>query len=259
MTVSKSTIKYIKSLGRKKFRQKYNNFVVEGDKMVRELLQQQPQRVEALYAQQTWLAALPPLPIAQHRIHLITETELRQLSFLTTPNQVLAVVMRDEPPDSAAALRVGWPLYLDGIQDPGNFGTILRIADWFGVPAVFCAKNCVDPYHPKAVQASMGAFLRVHVIEQELEALCRLTPGLPVLGAAMDGENVFESDLPARGLIVIGNEGNGISAEASRWLTGRIAIPAAAHAGAESLNAAVATGIICAVVQHKLGRQPGER
>ena len=253
MTVSKSTIKYIKSLGQKKFRQKYNNFVVEGDKMVRELLRQQPQRVEALYAREAWLAPLLTLALPQHRVHPVSETELRQLSFLTTPNQVLAVVMRADPPDSAAALRAGLSLYLDGIQDPGNFGTILRIADWFGIPAVFCAKNCVDPYHPKAVQASMGAFLRVQVIEQELEALCRLAPGLPVLGAAIDGKNVFDADLPVQGLIVIGNEGNGISTEADRCLTGRIAIPAAAHAGAESLNAAVATGIICAVAQHKMG------
>ncbi len=251
MTVSKSTIKYIKSLGLKKFRQKYNNFVVEGDKMARELLQQQAGRVEALFALESWLDSLGTnLLLPADKITPVTEAELRKLSFLSTPNQVLAVVSRQDAPLGEDGWREGLSLYLDGIQDPGNFGTILRIADWFGIEYVFCAKNSVDPYNPKAIQASMGALLRVKVIEEELEALCHSVPGLPVCGAAMDGENIFHADLPRRGLIVIGNEGNGISATASRLLTRRIAIPAAARAGAESLNAAVATGIICAVFQN---------
>ena len=143
-------------------------------------------------------------------------------------------------------------LYLDGIQDPGNMGTILRIADWFGVDCVFSSPDCVDPYNPKVIQATMGAFLRVSCIETTIERLHEEHPGLPIYGAVMDGENVFHANLKSKeGIIVIGNEGRGISSEAESLLSQRISIPPAAHSGAESLNAAVATGILCAVFRER--------
>lgn len=253
MAISKSTIKYLRSLSLKKFRQKYNNFIVEGDKMARELLTGQPGRVVALYALGSWLEqAGRELPLPKEKAFVVAEQELARISNLSTPNQVLAVVSMPENRVEEEPLRNGLSLFLDGIQDPGNFGTILRIADWFGISFVFCSPTCVDPYNPKAIQASMGAFLRVKVVEQSLENLCLLAPGLPVYGAAMDGENVFQARLPAKGIIVIGNEGNGISAAAAGLLNRRIAIPAAAHGGAESLNAAVAAGIICAVFRNRM-------
>lgn len=253
MAISKSTIKYLRSLSLKKFRQKYNNFIVEGDKMARELLTGQPGRVVALYALDSWLEqAGRELPLPKEKTFVVAEQELARISNLSTPSQVLAVVSIPEYRVEEEPLRSGLSLFLDGIQDPGNFGTILRIADWFGISFVFCSPTCVDPYNPKAIQASMGAFLRVKTVEQSLENLCRLAPGLPVYGAAMDGENIFQARLPAKGIIVIGNEGNGISAAAAGLLNRRISIPAAAHGGAESLNAAVATGIICAVFRNRM-------
>lgn len=252
MTISKTAIKYLRSLSLKKFRQKYNNFVVEGDKMARELLALWPDRVEALYALENWLEkAKPELPLPEGRIFAVSEADLAKVSNLNTPNQVLAVVSIPESKLEEQQLRNGLSLYLDGIQDPGNFGAILRVADWFGIAYVFCSPTCVDPYNPKAIQASMGAFLRVSVVEEKLENLCRLAPGLPVYGAVLNGDNVFQAALPEQGVIVIGNEGNGVSASAEQWLSHRIAIPAAAHGGAESLNAAVATGIICAVFRNQ--------
>ena len=146
----------------------------------------------------------------------------------------------------------GWGLFLDGIQDPGNLGTILRIADWFGISRVFSSPDCVDPFNPKVVQATMGAFLRVSCIETTIDRLYQEYPGIPIYGEVMDGENVFHTSLKgANGIIVIGNEGSGISPEAERLLSHRISIPPAAHSGAESLNAAVATGILCAVFRNR--------
>lgn len=250
MTISKNAIKYLRSLSLKKFRQKYNNFVVEGDKMARELLASAPERLIALYALESWLKNTGPFP--EGKAFAVSEQELAKISSLNTPNQAVAVASIQETSIDAQILQNGLSLYLDGIQDPGNFGTIMRIADWFGIAYVICAPSCVDPYNPKAIQASMGAFLRVKVVEQNLESVCRLGPGLPVYGAAMDGANVFSAPISGVGVIVIGNEGNGISAAAERWLTNRIAIPAAAGGGAESLNAAVAAGILCAVFRNKL-------
>jgi TrmH family RNA methyltransferase len=247
MAISKSTIKLINSLRLKKFRQKYNNFIVEGDKIVREAILESPQLIKALYALPEWLiqnAQDLPKDI-KHEVNL---GELKKISQLKTPNHVLAVLNRPTYSSGDVTLSNQLAIYLDGIQDPGNMGTILRIADWFGITYVFCAKNCVDVYHPKVIQATMGAFLRVKTIEKELSAIIEEWPELPILGAAMDGVNIFQLEPIDAGIIVIGNEGNGISALTQEMITRRISIPAAANSRAESLNAAVATGIICAVL-----------
>jgi len=253
MTLSKNTVKFINSLRLKKFRQKYNNFIVEGDKMARELLAQKPGQLVALYALEPWLSAtaeagqLPP-----EKVVAVSPAELKKISSLNTPNQALAVAAIPEVDVAPEKVARSLSLYLDGIQDPGNFGTILRIADWFGITYIFCSPTCVDPYHPKTVQATMGAFLRVVCIERTIEALLLEFPQLPVYGAVMDGENVFRADLGGgEGVIVIGNEGNGISAHAGRFLTRRISIPPALNSRAESLNAAIAAGILCAVFQER--------
>jgi TrmH family RNA methyltransferase len=139
-------------------------------------------------------------------------------------------------------------LLLDEIQDPGNLGTIMRIADWFGIPNVICSTNCADAYNPKTIQATMGAFLRVRTFRLNLTEFCRNFSALPVYGAVLGGENLFQTKLNKNALIVIGNEGKGISPDMIQQLTHRIEIPA--NGQAESLNAAIATGIICAAFRN---------
>jgi len=242
--LSKSQVKYIKSLSIKKFRYKHNKFICEGDKIVKELLQNQSFPVDILCATEGWIKDNRHLLNAEtSTLVQVKERELKQISGLKTPNEVLAVVHM--PSFSLTAQSAaGLCLFLDDIQDPGNMGTILRIADWFGLSFVFASPQSVDFYNPKVVQASMGAFLRVKHLQCELSALAEAWPEKTVYGADMKGQNVFKHPLHDRGIIVIGNEGRGLSPQAGALVQQWISIPSAG--GAESLNAAVATGIICA-------------
>lgn len=252
--LSLSQQKFLTSLHHKKYRQKYRNFIVEGDKLVAELLEQRRVAVVSLYGLDGWAAARADLlqPFLEKFVP-VTENELKKISTLTTPNQVLAVAeipglapLSGREVDAQKAFPRAF--YLDAIQDPGNLGAILRVADWFGLSPVFCSPDCVDAYSPKVVQAGMGAVLRVPVIEIALDELLTRTPGLPLLGAVLDGADVFRAELPPRGLIVIGNESRGISPAVGARLTQRLSIPRPeANSGAESLNAAVAAGILAAV------------
>lgn len=251
MALSQSTLKYIKSLQLQKFRQKYNNFLAEGDKIVSEIIQQLPSTIEQIYAVPEWINAKQNfLPAIKHKVQEITTEELKKISGLVTPNQVLAIVQHPGFGLDADRVQTDFTLYLDNIQDPGNMGTILRIADWFGIPHVICSPNCVEVFSPKVVQASMGAFLRVKTVEKTLVEVKAAFPDLPIYGAVLDGTNIFEMALEKRGILVIGNESKGIAKETEAYLTHRIAIPAAPGGGAESLNAAVATGIIVAVFRN---------
>ena len=253
MTVSRNTIKYIRSLQLRKFRQKYNNFVLEGDKIAKEVLRQAKFDVEGLYALPTWLEANHFLlqNIDSELITPVSENDLAKISGLATPNQVLLVARQPQYALANTSISGRLTLFLDAIQDPGNMGTILRIADWFGLPAVLCSPDCADVFSPKVVQASMGALLRVPTIETTLPEVHRQYPDLPLLGAVLDGENVFQTSLPTQGVLVIGNESRGIDTALQALLTQRIAIPPAAGGGAESLNAAVATGILVAVLTNR--------
>jgi len=256
MALSKASIKWFRSLQRKKFRQKYNKFVVEGDKMVTELLDQQEVAIEALYALPDWLRERSPARILpEEKIHEISPGELKKISSLTTPNQVLAVADIPGWDIRRESLETNYALYLDGIRDPGNLGTILRIADWFGIRNVYCSVDCADVYNPKVIQASMGAFMRVRAVIASLPELLKNRPALPVLGAVLEGEDVFETPLPGHGLMIIGNEAQGISSTLLPRLTHRLRIPAGPGGGAESLNAAVATGIISAVLRYRQRRE----
>lgn len=238
--------KFLTSLHVKKYRQKYRKFVVEGDKLVSELIGQQRVGVSALYALDSWLASHgEKLAAWRDKVFPVTEAELKKISALSTPNQALAVADIPEPGNPSGE-RPPRAFLLDGIQDPGNLGAILRVADWFGFDAVFCTPDCVDLYSPKVVQASMGAVLRVPGLEIEADALLSLWPGLPVLGAVFDGENAFTAAWPPAGLLVIGNEGRGISPALDARLTRRLTIPRAPTGRAESLNASVAAGILAA-------------
>ncbi len=239
--------KHLRSLSVKKFRQQHGHFLVEGEKMVCELLGQGKISVSAVFGLERWADANRQLLKPYFEIfNLITEAELEKISALTTPNQVLAVANLPSGPIETQGAVENLCFYLDGIQDPGNMGSILRVADWFGFPAVFCSPDCADVFSPKVVQASMGAVFRVQSWEIELSELLTTAPGIPVAGAVLDGENVFEAKLPQNGLIVIGNEGRGISAAVAKQLTHRLSIPRHPDGGAESLNAAVAAGILAA-------------
>jgi len=248
MSLSKNTIKYLRSLHLKKFRQNYANFIVEGDKMAKEILETEALNPEGIYALEPWIETnAAGLRRYSDRVFKVSLTELEQISLLTTPNQVLVVVRNPDFKPDIPQLSKGLSLYLDGIQDPGNAGAILRIADWFGIRQVLFAPDSIEIYHPKLVQASMGAVLRVGCAEAPLESLLQaLPPGFPVYGAMLDGESIYTAPLTRHGILVIGNEGNGISQPVQALLTRRISIPPDPSGGAESLNAAIATGIICA-------------
>lgn len=250
--LSQNQAKYITALHVKKYRQKYRKFIVEGEKIVDELLAQQRLPIEAVLGLDRWATARPAVTAALGtRFTPVTESELKRISTLQTPNQVLAVAALPERAFEPEHLPQRYCFFVDGLQDPGNLGTMLRIADWFGHPALFCSPDSVDAYNSKVVQAAMGAFLRVPVWEIALDALSSQLPGWPVLGAVLGGTDVFEAVLPGYGLVVIGREGRGIGETAESLLSHRITIPRGAGGGAESLNAGVAAGIIAAVLENR--------
>ncbi len=242
--LSKSNIKFVQSLQKKKFRQKYNNFLVEGDKMVLEILKTSNSKIHSIYALSSWMEKHEGLLKRYAAVcRPISERELKSISALTTPNQVCCVVEIPDAQIDENVVKNDLSIVLDHIQDPGNMGTILRTADWFGIQHVFCF-NCVDVYNSKVVQATMGAFLRVKTIATTPTLLFDRFKDIPVYGTFLDGENVFESHLSKNGFIIIGNEGRGMSEETAQFVTKKITIPA--YGQAESLNAAVAAGVVCA-------------
>ena len=244
--LSNNQQKYLRSLTQKKFRDKYGVFTVEGEKIVGEVLREGQIQVKNIFGLSEWFDQYGDL--IKERPHIftaITEKELRQISNFSTPNQVFAVLEQPQKTYDTAKLKNNYAIYLDNLQDPGNLGTIWRIADWFGFPYIFCSKGCVDWTNPKVVQASMGAFLRVPIIQQEFESLQNELPTLPTYAAVLGGENIFEHSFSKNGLLIIGNESKGIGATLQAAATHTIAIPKGKNGGAESLNAAVATGIIC--------------
>lgn len=238
----------------KKFRDEHAQFVAEGVKMAEDLLNSDMQ-VAYVYATQEWLSENHPL-LEKKKIEFveIKENELKRISSLMTPNQVLCVVAVPANDLSKYFPAGKLTLVLDGISDPGNLGTILRTADWFGIRQVVCSEHCVEAYNPKVVQATMGSIFRVNVYQANLLLwLSQLPKSLPVYGALLDGENVYEMKPGKEGIIIIGNESKGISGELLPYITRRISIPADPTPGrrAESLNAAVAAGIICAEFRKK--------
>ena len=243
--LSKNTIKYLRSLQLKKFRQKYNNFVVEGDKIAQEIIRNPSIEIESIYALDSWIETNEnALQFHLQKIIKISEKDLTRISGLKTPNQVLIVVKQLKPSIKPSEIYAGLSIYLDSIKDPGNFGTIIRTADWFGIKNIFCSLDCVELYNPKVLQATMGSFLRINVFFVEFDWIVDHFPNLEIYGAVLEGTNLFESKKEAPGMIVIGNESRGISEAVLKHLTHKISIPA--FGKAESLNAAVACGIVLA-------------
>ena len=232
--ISKNQIKLIRSLEMKKNRKSEQLFVAEGPKVVGDLLQA-GFRPHSIFSTTSW-------PDSQQ----IMEDELRRISFLQHPQEVLAVFHIPEP-TGGLPLPSSLALALDGVQDPGNVGTIIRIADWFGIDTVYCSPDTADIYNPKVVQATMGSIAHVHIIYCDLLELFRQV-SCPVYGTLLNGKNIYEQELSADGIIVMGNEGNGISQAVREHITHRLLIPNY-HTGnhtAESLNVAIATAITCA-------------
>jgi RNA methyltransferase, TrmH family len=244
MPIIKSQVKYIQSLGHKKFRDQEGVFVVEGPKTVGELLNASNIRPVQIYAVREWVATgLGEWPAGRADGGLLTEvsaSELERISSLSTPNQVLAVF--EKPSFPPPVFSQGLSLILDGIQDPGNLGTIVRIADWFGLSRVFCSRDSADVFSGKAVQSTMGSISRVQVLYGDPGDVIREHPALPVYAAVLEGENLYKQPRIREGLLLIGNESKGIRPELLERATHAITIPRIGQA--ESLNAAVATGII---------------
>lgn len=234
--LSKREIKDIQSLSHKKFREALKLFVAEGPKSVTELIPLIPTRVEKLYAVSDWIRSNETI---LHNVAVveISEAELERISQLQTPNKVVAVIKQfpSEKPSSS------FVLYLDAVQDPGNFGTIIRIADWFGIKDVVCTEGCADLYNPKVVQSTMASMARVNVFYDEEQQWLKQQK-LPVYAATLNGAILTEQKKISEGVLVIGNESKGISNEVLKYSNRQITIPKKGEA--ESLNAAVATGII---------------
>ncbi|MBO9201825.1 MULTISPECIES: TrmH family RNA methyltransferase [Niastella] len=234
----KSQVKYIQSLSHKKLRDSEGVFVAEGPKLINELLSARLPLLQ-LYAVKEWIDVQDKQlagPVTE-----ITASELERISLLQTPNQVLGIFKKPVFTASRPA-RNTLSLMLDTIQDPGNLGTIIRCADWFGISQIFCSADCADAYNPKVVQATMGSIARVQVVYGELAAMLKEEPELPTYAAVLNGTDLRQLQPVKEGVIIIGNESKGISPEILALCRNRITIPR--HGQAESLNAAVATGII---------------
>lgn len=241
--ISKNKIKYIRSLELKKNRNKEGKFVAEGFKVVDDLLALQP--ADLIVATQEWLHGKHLA--AQTEVIEVTEEELKKVSFLQHPQQVLAVFGQTTSGDYSINTNE-LSLALDGVQDPGNLGTIIRIADWFGITHIYCSQDTADVYNPKVVQATMGSIARVKVEYGNLLALVESLPAdVPVYGTLLDGDNIYQQQLENRGLIVMGNEGKGISPALAKKVNRRLLIPnfPEGRATADSLNVAIATAITC--------------
>ncbi len=251
VALSHNQLKHLTALREKKYRRKFSQFAVEGEKMALEALEGGGAEVEQIFCTEPFFDAHRPL-FQKRPTTVVTDAELKKISTLTAPNKVFAIckLPKNEPfwPD----LDKNWSFALDSLQDPGNAGTLWRLADWFGAGPIFCLAGTVDFWNPKVIQASMGAFLRVPVFEIELADLLKKMPsGTPFFGAAMDGDSIFElKTKPASGLLAIGAEGAGLSNEVLRSLTQKISIPRGPSGGAESLNAGVAGGILMAFLKN---------
>ena len=242
MSVSKNQIKLVKSLDFKKNRRKEGLFVAEGPKVVGDLLRA-GFTSHSIFATESYLKDF-------RNALAVTDEELRKLSFLQHPQGVLGVFQIPAPltpqTSSISPHSSALTLALDGVQDPGNMGTIIRIADWFGIDTIYCSPDTADAYNPKVVQATMGSIAHVHLIYCDLVELLSHAD-CPVYGTLLDGQDIYRQELSSEGIIVMGNEGNGISEAVRPLITHRLLIPNFnPHAAtAESLNVAIATAITC--------------
>lgn len=249
--VSKGQIKFISSLSQKKFRDEASMFIAEGTKLVVDMWP--VFECVNIYATKEWVSRGLLLDMA--KLVISTDEEMHKMSNQISPQGVLAVFKKRENCFDLQYLEGKLSLALDDVQDPGNLGTIIRIADWFGVENIFCSEHCADAYGPKTIQATMGALARVKVHYLNLNSFFTDLPaGLPVYGTFMDGENIYSEHLNSNGIIVMGNEGNGISEAIAQKVNRRLLIPnyPPGVETSESLNVAVATALVCAEFRRRL-------
>ena len=246
-SLNKSTVKLIQSLKQQKFRKEHGLFVVEGRKMVEELLQTNMKTL-CIFATERFLH---DYEIQDERLEIATEVQMEQMSGQDTPPGILAVV---KIPEQDAIHSDGMVLALDGIANPGNMGTIIRTAEWFGIRQVVCSEDCVELWNPKVIQATMGSVFRMSVVSTDLERFLKesKSKGKAVYGALLEGESIFKKEGRwPEGVIVIGSESHGIRSNILPLITHPITIPRAEGSVTESLNASMATGIILAEMMMK--------
>jgi TrmH family RNA methyltransferase len=254
MMISRSKLKYLSSLKIKKLRNEHRQFIMEGDKIVTDILKDGKTIISQLIASPDWLRANHVLLNSRAGEVLEAETrDLERISSLETPPPVMAVLDMFERTLDIQELSGTWCLALDTIQDPGNLGTIIRSADWFGIRHILCNEGCADFFSPKVLQASMGAALRVKVYYKDLATVMKeyaSSLSLPVYGTFMDGLSVYDIPSEKKGMIVFGNESRGISEQLIPFIHSRITIPPGnkGFSHIESLNVAAAVTVICSVI-----------
>ncbi|RHO67794.1 RNA methyltransferase [Parabacteroides sp. AF48-14] len=251
--LSKGKLKYIHSLEMKKYRNELNAFVAEGNKLVADMLH--AFECELILAKPSWMATQGDIPTKE--LLEADDEDIRKASFLKTPQDVLAVFKRPTWSLAEADPASSLVLALDGIQDPGNLGTIIRLADWFGIEHIVCSLDTADVFSPKTVQATMGALahVKVHYTDLAVYLKAQTEKQIPLFGTFLDGENMYSKELSANGIIVMGNEGNGIRPEIEELIDQKLYIPSfpPERETSESLNVAIATAVICAEFRRRQG------
>ncbi|HSN10213.1 MAG TPA: RNA methyltransferase [Hanamia sp.] len=249
--LSKKIVKYIQSLSHKKVRDEEGAFIAEGPKVVGELLGQKKMECTMICGEKNWLLQNKSLlnDVSSENIFETDDHWLKSISQLKTPNKVVAVFKKNKP-EEILNLYGKISIMLDDLQDPGNMGTIIRIADWFAIENIICSENCVECYNPKVVQSTMGSLSRVNVLYTNLQTFIEKNKNIPVYATTLSGISVFKLPKINEGIILIGNEAKGIHEDLLKLCTQQITIPRMGHA--ESLNAAVASGIILSQIVAKL-------
>ena len=237
--MTKAEIQFVRSLADKQVRDQERLFIAEGEKLISEIIDSHL-RIRNIYALEG---------VLNGRAEVVTPKEMERISQLKSASNCLAVVEQPRFATPTAAPAESLSLALDGVQNPGNLGTIIRLADWFGISDIFCSESTADCYNPKVIQATMGAILRVRVHYLPLADFLARTAKeeTPIYGTMLDGRNIYHTDLTPNGIIVMGNEGKGVSRECAQHFSHRLLIPSypPERQGSESLNVAMATGIVC--------------
>ena len=241
--LSKNKIKYINSLNTKKYRKINNQFVVEGEKIVKECFTS-PFGIDSIFATENWFDKNVPASKFNTQSHnIVKEEELRKISQLSKPSSALAIMNMEPFLSSAINIKQKRYLFLESIRDPGNLGTIIRSAEWFGLDQIICSPDCVDLFNQKTLQATMGSFLRVRVFQMDLAHLNDMITGLSVYATSMKGQKLQDLDLKAPYALLIGNEGKGLSKEAMNLATELVSIEKIGNTEIDSLNAAISASI----------------
>jgi len=256
--LSKNKIKFINSLKKNKFRGNHQQFIAEGNKLVREFINSSF-NINQIISTKKWLDSITGYSCQLTEIIEVKSSELNRISSLKTPNNVLAVIQIPDYQIIKDEIINTLSIILDDIQDPGNLGTIIRIANWFGIKNIICSKSSVDVYNPKVVQATMGAICRVHVHYQDLHTLLENYSGInnfPVFGTFPEGCNIYQHPLSTKGLIILGNESKGISKNILPFISEKLTIPPYLPGGetGESLNVSTATAIVCSEFRRRAFR-----